>query len=155
VICYASGHIARTPRLAERCGLLSAGVSLPARARKTRFWRPISPKLSGRPFLGVTMFTPSRFFQRVTFRAKHRPEHRALWTGQGSETNRCRQRPRLWPDWKARELKQAGETYAQPRTRAIGTLLRVSFLNAIEVAPGFLHVTSSSPCPFFRVYAAL
>ena len=31
----------------------------------------------------------------------------------------------------------------------------LSFLNAIEVAPGFLHVTSSSACPFFRVYAAL
>jgi hypothetical protein len=31
----------------------------------------------------------------------------------------------------------------------------LSFLNAIEVAPGFLHVTSSSWCPFFRVYAAL
>ena len=34
MICNTSGHIASTPRLAERCGRLSAGVSLPARARK-------------------------------------------------------------------------------------------------------------------------
>jgi len=31
-------------------------------AREKRFWRPISPKLSGRHFFGVTMFAPSRFF---------------------------------------------------------------------------------------------
>ena len=39
VMCYCntSGLIASTPRLAERCSRLSAGVSLPARARKTRF----------------------------------------------------------------------------------------------------------------------
>jgi hypothetical protein len=44
----------------------------------------------------------------------------------------------------------------QPTTAAWkAAKLRVSFLNAIEVAPGFLHVTSSSACPFSRVYAAL
>src|SRR6516164_2496746 len=41
--------------------------SLPAHVRKTRFWRPISPKLSGRPFFGVTMFAPSRFLSAATF----------------------------------------------------------------------------------------
>ena len=35
------GHIASPPRLAERCGRLSAGVSLPARARKGALRRPV------------------------------------------------------------------------------------------------------------------
>jgi hypothetical protein len=45
----------------------------------------------------------------------------------------------------------------QPMTTAwkVAREAPLSFLNAIEVAPGFLHVTSSSACPFFRVYAAL
>ena len=43
VMCYCitSGHIASTPRLAERCSRLSAGVSLPARARRNALRRPI------------------------------------------------------------------------------------------------------------------
>jgi hypothetical protein len=62
VICNASGHIASTPRLAERCGRLSAGFSLPARARKTRFWRSVSSKLTGRPFFWRHYIGPFTFF---------------------------------------------------------------------------------------------
>jgi hypothetical protein len=47
------------PRLAERCGRLCAGISLPAHARKALL---ASAQLSGRPFFGVTMFASSRFF---------------------------------------------------------------------------------------------
>ena len=48
------------PRLAED---VTAFVPVfPSRhAREKRFWRPISPKLIGRPFFGVTVFAPSRF----------------------------------------------------------------------------------------------
>ena len=59
VICNTSGYIASTPRLAERCGRLSAGV--PSRhARENALLA--SAQLSGRPFFGVTMFASSRFF---------------------------------------------------------------------------------------------
>ena len=47
------------PPVSRRCCRFRAGF--PSRhAREKRFWRPISPKLSGRHFFGVTMFAPSR-----------------------------------------------------------------------------------------------
>jgi len=57
----ATSHVASAHRLAED---VAAFVPVfPSRhAREKRFWRPISPKLSGRHFFGVTMFAPSRFF---------------------------------------------------------------------------------------------
>ena len=48
------------PRLAEDVTALVPVFPPGTRARK-RFWRPISAKLSGRPFFGVTVFAPSRF----------------------------------------------------------------------------------------------
>ncbi|MGB3036256.1 MAG: hypothetical protein WBB72_02585, partial [Methyloceanibacter sp.] len=54
-----SGHIASTPRLAERCGRLNAVVSLPARARKRASG---VRSIERTPFFGVTMFASSRFF---------------------------------------------------------------------------------------------
>src|SRR6478672_1045189 len=61
-----ASYVASPPRLAERCGRLSAGVSLPARARKTRFRRPLSSKLSGCPFL-ASLYSPLHVFFRVIF----------------------------------------------------------------------------------------
>jgi len=56
----ATSIIASAPRLAEDVTAFVPVV--PSRhAREKRFWRPISPKLSGRHFFGVTMFAPSRF----------------------------------------------------------------------------------------------
>jgi hypothetical protein len=56
VINYPCGYIdnGSAPPSSRRCGRFRAGF--PSRhAREKRFWRPISPKLSGRHFFGVTV----------------------------------------------------------------------------------------------------
>jgi hypothetical protein len=75
VICYASGHIASTPRLAERCGLLKCRCfpSRHAREKRASGVRSV-PQIDWTPFFGGTVFTPPRFFaagemQRASARA--------------------------------------------------------------------------------------
>jgi hypothetical protein len=56
----ATSHIGSAPRLAEDV-VAFVPVFPPGTRAKKRFWRPISPKLSGRPFSGGTLFAFSRF----------------------------------------------------------------------------------------------
>jgi hypothetical protein len=60
----AKSYIGSDPRLTEDVAAFVPVFPPGTRVEKKRSWRPISPKLSGRPFFGVTMSAPSRFFSK-------------------------------------------------------------------------------------------